>query len=145
MKIFTRIIKIIVVFIAIFSINKVSLNMDNKTVLNDNYNKTLDLTAMSVKIEEIRMKDLFYPLDTYVGDMTAYVADCPLCSGYLGCNGQNVLDRTTVYNDEQYGGNNLVAHMKYNVKKFDDQYFIELYLPARTAVVLKEGRVRKNK
>ena len=47
--------------------------------------------------------------------------------------------------DEQYGGNNLVAHMKYNVKKFDDQYFIELYLPARTAVVLKEGRVRKSK
>ena len=47
--------------------------------------------------------------------------------------------------DEAYGGNNLVAHMKYNVKKFDDQYFIELYLPARTAVVLKEGRVRKSK
>ena len=47
--------------------------------------------------------------------------------------------------DEQYGGQNLVAHMKYTVKKFDGQYFIELYLPARTAVVLKEGRVRKSK
>ena len=45
--------------------------------------------------------------------------------------------------DEQYGGQNLVAHMKYSVKKFDGQYFIELYLPARTAVVLKEGRRRK--
>ena len=47
--------------------------------------------------------------------------------------------------DEQYGGQNLVEHMKYTVKKFDDQYFVELYLPARTAVVLKEGRVRKRR
>lgn len=47
--------------------------------------------------------------------------------------------------DEQYGGQNLVAHMKYPVKKFDGQYFVELYLPARTAVVLKEGRIRKSK
>ena len=47
--------------------------------------------------------------------------------------------------DEQYGGQNLVEHMKYTVKKFDDQYFVELYLPARTAVILKEGRVRKSK
>lgn len=47
--------------------------------------------------------------------------------------------------DEQYGGQNLVEHMVYHVKKFDDKYFIELYLPARTAVVLKEGRIRKEK
>ena len=47
--------------------------------------------------------------------------------------------------DEQYGGQNLVEHMKYTVKKFDDRYFVELYLPARTAVILKEGRVRKSK
>lgn len=112
MKVFTNFIKILIILIALFSINKVSFNMDNKKVLNDNYNKTLDLTAMSVKIEEIRMKDLFYPLDTYVGDMTAYVADCPLCTGYLGCNGQNVLDRTTIYNDDQYGAVRIVASSK---------------------------------
>ena len=47
--------------------------------------------------------------------------------------------------DEQYGGQNLVEHMKYTVKKFDGQYCVELYLPARTAVILKEGRVRKDK
>ena len=47
--------------------------------------------------------------------------------------------------DEQYGGQNLVEHMKYTVKKFDNQYFVELYLPARTAVILKEGRVRKRR
>jgi F0F1-type ATP synthase assembly protein I len=40
--------------------------------------------------------------------------------------------------DEQYGGNNLVAHMAYPTKVFDGQHFVELYLPARTAIVLKE-------
>lgn len=47
--------------------------------------------------------------------------------------------------DEKYGGQNRVADMTYPVKEFDGKYFIELYLPARTAVVLKEGRVRKAK
>ncbi|MBQ8298627.1 MAG: alpha amylase C-terminal domain-containing protein [Clostridia bacterium] len=40
--------------------------------------------------------------------------------------------------DFKYGGNGMVAHMTYPVKKFNDQYFIELYIPARTAIVLKE-------
>ena len=41
--------------------------------------------------------------------------------------------------DFQYGGDGRVAHMTYPVKKFDDQYFVELYIPTRTAIVLKEG------
>ena len=45
--------------------------------------------------------------------------------------------------DEKYGGNNLVAHMTYPVKEFDGQYFVELYLPARTAVVFKEEAAEK--
>ena len=40
--------------------------------------------------------------------------------------------------DFKYGGNGLVAHMTYPVKKFNNQFFIELYIPARTAIVLKE-------
>ena len=47
--------------------------------------------------------------------------------------------------DVKYGGQGLVEHIKYPVKKFDDQYFVELYIPARTAIVLKEGRIRKTK
>ena len=43
--------------------------------------------------------------------------------------------------DFKYGGNGLVAHMTYPVKKFNNQYFIELYIPARTAIVLKEGKI----
>ena len=47
--------------------------------------------------------------------------------------------------DVQYGGQGLVEHITYPAKAFDGQYFIELYLPARTAVVLKEGKIRKSK
>ncbi len=44
--------------------------------------------------------------------------------------------------DKRYGGQSLVEYMTYPVKKFDGKYFIELYLPARTAMVLKEGSIR---
>ena len=47
--------------------------------------------------------------------------------------------------DAIYGGQGLVEHITYPAKVFDGQYFIELYLPARTAVVLKEGKIRKAK
>ena len=41
--------------------------------------------------------------------------------------------------DEKYGGQNLVSHeVTYFTKEFDGQIFVELYLPARTAIVLKE-------
>ena len=39
--------------------------------------------------------------------------------------------------DEKYGGNGLVEHMVYPSKRFDGKEYIELYLPARTAIVLK--------
>lgn len=94
----------------IFSVNKINVEKDNGIVFNDNTNKSLDLTAMAIKIEEIRLKDMYYPLDTYVGYLTGYVADCPLCGGTLGCTGQNVLDgRITTYNDADYGTVRIMA------------------------------------
>ena len=40
--------------------------------------------------------------------------------------------------DKVYGGQELVEHMVYEAKTFDDQHFIQLYIPARTAIILKE-------
>ena len=40
--------------------------------------------------------------------------------------------------DEVYGGQELVKHMVYEAKTFEDQHFIQLYIPARTAIILKE-------
>ena len=46
--------------------------------------------------------------------------------------------------DSKYGGQDLVANMPYPTKRFDGQPYVELYLPARTAIVLKERPVRKS-
>ena len=40
--------------------------------------------------------------------------------------------------DEKYGGFNQIQHIPYPTKDFDGVHYVELYLPARTAVVLKE-------
>ncbi len=42
--------------------------------------------------------------------------------------------------DEKYGGFGQVQHMTYEIKEFDGQRYVELYLPARTAVVLREKK-----
>ena len=43
--------------------------------------------------------------------------------------------------DSKYGGSDNVQHITYPYKKFDGQNFIELYIPARTAIVLKEKSI----
>ncbi len=40
--------------------------------------------------------------------------------------------------DEKYGGWDRIEHMAYPTKMFDGKHYVELYLPARTGVVLKE-------
>ncbi len=42
--------------------------------------------------------------------------------------------------DEKYGGFGQVQHMTYPVKEFDGKRYVELYLPARTAIVLREKK-----
>ncbi len=103
MKRLFKVFKIFIIAILFFIVSKIDVEKFNDVVYNDNTNKLLDLNAMAIKLEEIRMKDLYYPLDTYVGNLTAYNADCPLCGGTLGCTGQNVLDGTTTYYDKDYG------------------------------------------
>ncbi len=45
--------------------------------------------------------------------------------------------------DDKYGGWNQIKHMTCPVYEENGQYFIQFYLPARTAVVLKEGVIRE--
>ena len=46
--------------------------------------------------------------------------------------------------DEAYGGQGLSAHMIYPVKEFNGQFFVELYLPARTAAILEMVKPSSN-
>ncbi len=114
-KVFSRFVKaskILLLLALIFSMTKVNTFTTNGKISNDSMNKTLDLTAMATKYEEIHYTDMWYPLDRFTGDLTGYAADCPLCSGKLGCTGQDVRDRTTMYNDPTYGEVNIVASSK---------------------------------
>ena len=47
--------------------------------------------------------------------------------------------------DVKYGGQGLVEHMTYHAKEFDGKYYVELYIPARTALILKEVKKTSNK
>lgn len=104
--------KILMIFIIIAVCGQTGIIEQEVKTSNNNLNKTLDLTAMALKIDEINHNDLYYPLDTYNGVLTSYAANCPLCGGTLGCTGQNVLDGTTTYQDKDYGNVKIVASSK---------------------------------
>ncbi len=104
--------KILMIFIIIAVCGQTGIIEQEVKTSNNNLNKTLDLTAMALKIDEINHNDLYYPLDTYNGVLTGYAANCPLCGGTLGCTGQNVLDGTTTYQDKDYGTVKIVASSK---------------------------------
>ena len=101
--------KLLLLVGVVLTIQKVNVINSNDKLSNESLNKTLDLTAMATKFDEIQYNDKYAPLDTFTGDLTGYSADCPLCSGRLGCTGQNVLDGTTTYTDGTYGTVRIVA------------------------------------
>ncbi|MDD4187924.1 MAG: hypothetical protein PHX04_04100 [Bacilli bacterium] len=107
---FSKYLRIIILIITVLMCGQVSLMKFETKTANSNLNKTLDLHAMAVKLDEIIKNDLYTPLDTYNGILTGYAADCPLCGGTLGCTGQDVLtDKITTYYDDIYGTVRIVA------------------------------------
>lgn len=105
-----KFIKAIILITFLLSCNQVYIPKAESKISNENLNKTLDLHAMAIKYDEIVQNDLYTPIDTYNGDLTGYVADCPLCGGRLGCTGEDVLtNRITTHNDNDYGIVKIVA------------------------------------
>lgn len=100
--------KLMILFFVIMVVQTGS-NIQETKVENNNLNKTLDLTAMSKKVQEDIYNDIYSAKDTFIGDLTGYAADCPLCSGYLACNSKDVRDGTTHYEDSLYGRVRIVA------------------------------------
>ena len=89
---------IIVLLASSVSTGKKETKIDNESI-----NKNIDLIAKAKKEEEFIQNDIYTPIDYFNGFLTGYAANCPLCGGTLGCNGQNVLDGTIHYNDADYG------------------------------------------
>lgn len=132
--------KILLLLFVFLALQKVNVINQNDKVVNENLNKTLDLTAMVLKLNEINMADKYYPLDTFTGDLTGYSADCPLCSGYLACTGAYVANGTTSYNDSEYGNVVILASSKNlpcgSIVTFDASYVSSQKV---TGIVLDRG------
>lgn len=138
--IITKTSKILLLFAIVFTLQKVNVINQNDKISNENLNKTLDLTAMAVKLNEIQLADKYYALDTFTGDLTGYAADCALCTGYLYCNNQYVANGTTTYDDKDYGNVMIVASSKNlpcgSIITFDASYVSDEKV---TAIVLDRG------
>ena len=67
---------------------------------NVNLNKSLEVAVMEENHENLYVAELYDAEATFTGDLTAYVGDCPLCSGILACHPRtNVLESGIYFND----------------------------------------------
>ena len=104
-----KIIRLCVILLFVIFVESSSNKLEVKTE-NVNINKTLDLTSMALKIKEDISNDLYAAKDTFVGDLTGYAANCPLCSGKLACMPTlDVLHGNVNYTDSAYGKVRIVA------------------------------------
>ncbi len=101
----------LIIFVLIIA--KSSANVESAAVENDNVNKTINLSTMALKIVEVEQSLKYTAKDTYTGDLTGYVYNCPLCGGTLACKpGYNIKDGTNTYDDKEYGRVYIVASSK---------------------------------
>ena len=108
-NIFFKVIKTCLLVSVVFLGTSDNSMIENK-VNNNNLNKTVNLSTMSLKVEEFDYDELYSAKDTYTGDLTGYVYNCPLCGGTLGCAyTYNIKDGTTTYPDKTYGEVYIVA------------------------------------
>ena len=104
----SRIIRLVVIVTLVIVIGSSSKAVE-KRVDSVEQNKVIDLSSMARKYEEDVKNDLYASVDTFVGSLTGYVANCPLCSGRLACSGEYMVGKTASYADLDYGDVKIVA------------------------------------
>ena len=108
-KRFFNIFKFVLLLVVIMASNTSNNNYEYR-VINDNLNKTVNLSTMALKLSEFNYDLMYSAKDTYTGDLTGYVYNCPACNGHLACmSSYNIMDGTTTYDDSDYGIVNIVA------------------------------------
>lgn len=132
-----KIIRLCIILLFVIFVESSSNRLEVKTE-NVNMNKTLDLTSMALKIKEDINNDLYAAKDTFVGDLTGYGADCPLCSGKLACMPNlDVLHGNVNYTDTTYGKVRIVASssnlpcgsiVRFSSKKISDDPVLAIVL-----------------
>ena len=111
---------ITVTIVCVFGMQKENIiNNRTTTVENESISKALDRTVIQETQNEIYKKGTYNPIYTFKGELTGYVGDCPLCTGYLACPPRtNVLKKGIYYTDKTYGKIRIVAsNRKYAIKK----------------------------
>jgi hypothetical protein len=98
--------------ILLFLVTFVAYNQTSikKEVSNNTINKRNDLAIMALKVEENNNNDIYHTINSYTGDLTGYIYNCPLCSGRLACNSKlDLSGGLTYYTDPTYGNVRIVA------------------------------------
>lgn len=87
-----------------------------------------DLEPVMYEDFKLAVENSKYFPTSFVGKLTHYGPDCPLCGGRVGCNGQDVRNGNIYYDDKEYGILRIVATsstipcgsiIRINVKEYD--------------------------
>jgi len=99
------------VFALILLLNSSNLIvMENLFNVDSNLNKSIEANVIEDNHESIYQAELYEAEEYFIGDLTAYVGDCPLCSGILACHPRtNVLEEGIYFEDDEYGTVRIVA------------------------------------
>lgn len=133
------IIETLIVMTILLFINKSSItNITHAVAQNDTNIKTLDKQIINDAQDELYKEGLYNPLYTFTGDLTGYVGNCPLCTGYLACPPRtNVLKEGIYHDDKTYGKVRIVASSKnypcgtiirFNTNRVSDEPVIAIIL-----------------
>lgn len=108
-KVIFNSIKVIILMLTIIVCSSNKSNFVSR-VTNNNLNKTVNLSQMAKKVSEFNYNELYGAKDTYTGDLTGYVYNCPLCTGHLACDSNyDLTGGINTFNDPQYGMVYIVA------------------------------------
>ena len=130
---------IAIVLVCVFGVHKESI-VSNKTttIENESIAKALDRNVIQENQNEIYKKGTYNPIYTFKGELTGYVGDCPLCTGYLACPPRtNVLKEGIYYKDKTYGTVRIVASsrnypcgtiLRFKVNKLSSEPIIAIVL-----------------
>ncbi len=130
---------ITIIVIGVFGMQKETISKHKTTTIeNESIAKALDKTVIQENQNEIYKKGIYNPIYSFKGELTGYVGDCPLCTGYLACPPRtNVLKKGIYYNDKTYGKLRIVASsrkypcgtiIRFKVKKLDDEPIVAIIL-----------------
>jgi hypothetical protein len=131
--------EVIVIIPLIFTLTKTAdISTSMSSIMNENINKGVDKETIQVSQNQLYLDGIYSPKYTFVGDLTGYAGDCPLCTGYLACPPRtNVLKEGIYFEDKTYGTLRIAASsrkypcgtiIEFDVGKLSDEPIIAIIL-----------------